>query len=290
MYRKLSAVMVIAGILCGLCALPVLAEAYESVPLSPEFLNWKPQYGNIPDRADRTSGTSRKPLGSIPDPIDLSHLLQNPPRPLTSDGQPSLDRDLPLPSSYDLRIYGRVGTIRDQYPWGSCWAFAAAASLESSYMTNYPGTSPDLSEMHLAYFVYGDQREGKSFVITDETKDILDQGGNAGQAIALFSRVGTVSESVLPYATSKTYTAPNLLPESYDLSGIRMKEAYTLGLVSGDTISTVKSLIMNNGAVRISYFAADGGESPSTANNASTIAYFYNLSGTRTNHAVTLIG
>ena len=222
MRKKLSALVIIAGLLCGLCMSPALAEDSQGpklAPVSPEFLQWQRPGGMTPDRSDGTSGGSTDFRGGdIPSPIDRSELWKNPPRPRVIPGRPTPDGTdgTTLPVSYDIRPKGGVSAIRDQDPWGSCWAFASTGSLESSYLMQNLGTSVDLSEMHAAYFVYGDPREGKSFGMTDSSANILDQGGNADQAIALFSRAGTVSESVLPYAASKTYIAPSLWPESYD--------------------------------------------------------------------------
>ena len=43
--------------------------------------------------------------------------------------------DYDLPVSYDLRKFGRVTPIRNQNPWGTCWAFGSLASVESNYLT-----------------------------------------------------------------------------------------------------------------------------------------------------------
>ena len=39
-----------------------------------------------------------------------------------------------LPSAYDLRREGCVTEVRDQGDWGTCWAHAMCASLESCLM------------------------------------------------------------------------------------------------------------------------------------------------------------
>ncbi|MBQ7544865.1 MAG: putative Ig domain-containing protein [Synergistaceae bacterium] len=261
MRSKFAGIMIVAGILCGLCVMPSWAA-------NPEYMHG----------------------GAIPSPIDRSDLWKNPPRPAAEGKTPK--GIVPLPVSYDLRQYDRVGGIRSQSPWNSCWSFAATAAAESSWMTQNAGTSADLAEFHVAYFVYGDPRTGYSFSEPHAEDDILDQGGNADQAIALFSRIGTVSESVLPYPTdkSKNYTAPSLWPESYDLSGIYLKEAYTLGVLSGDEMmNTVKNLIVENGAVDISYYAGADAYA-SSVGGVKVSAYFDNTQDTATNHSIVLIG
>ena len=54
-------------------------------------------------------------LGLVPSPIDRSHLL-------TQTGELTSQFGSP-PSSYDLRNYGWVTSVRDQGNCGSCWAF-----------------------------------------------------------------------------------------------------------------------------------------------------------------------
>ena len=64
-------------------------------------------------------------------------------------------------------------------------------------------------------------------------------------------------KNILPYPTGKkSYTASDKLPEEYENAGIRLKEAYELGLLSGDKIiETVKNLIINNGAIYVAYYS-----------------------------------
>ena len=288
--RKIPALLVMAGILYALMpAFSFAEEAYldEPAPLNPEFLRWP--YRSESYAVPGIDGINGQTYGGgdIPSPIDRSYLLSNPPRP-KSRGPENL-RDSDYPVSYDIRAERKLPAIRSQSPFGTCWAHAAIGSMESSYLTTYDETSPDLSEMHLAYFVYGDTRPGKSFSPYYDDEGILDQGGNADQAIAFLSK-GTVSESVLPYPTSKSFTSPDKLPEEYESSGIRLKAAYTLpNLLSQDleTRELVKGLITEIGGVKISYYAGAGAHTPV---GTSTTAYFNNLNGTRTNHAVLIVG
>lgn len=136
--------------------------------------------------------------------------------------------------------------------------------------------------MHLAYFVYGDSQPGKSFGKPKEYADILDQGGNSDQSIAFLSKMGTVSESILPY-TSPT---PVIFPEDYKPAGIRLKSAYHLADKSPNP-NTVKRFIMETGGVHTSYvhndFSYCKGKSGQTV-------FYYNSGSAPTNHAVLLVG
>jgi hypothetical protein len=62
----------------------------------------------------------------------------------------------PLPEKFDLRDYGVVTPVKNQSPWGSCWAFGAIAASETSILSElgltYNDLQLDLSERQLAYF------------------------------------------------------------------------------------------------------------------------------------------
>ena len=53
----------------------------------------------------------------------------------------------PRPAAYDLRAAGKLSPVRDQGRYGTCWAFASLASLESSLL---PGAANDFSENNMA--------------------------------------------------------------------------------------------------------------------------------------------
>ena len=48
-----------------------------------------------------------------------------------------------IPATYDLRTLGRVTSVKDQNPYGTCWSFASLGSLESCLL---PGETWDFSE------------------------------------------------------------------------------------------------------------------------------------------------
>ena len=80
--------------------------------------------------------------GEIPSPVDFSYTSG---QLISMDGGSFSDGSV-FPSSYDLRNYGRVSTVKNQGSAGVCWAFATIASLESYLL---PGESLDLSENHM---------------------------------------------------------------------------------------------------------------------------------------------
>ena len=55
------------------------------------------------------------------------------------------------PSYYNAADLGYVTSVKNQEPYGMCWAFGMASLLETSLLSQGLGTY-DLSEEHLAYF------------------------------------------------------------------------------------------------------------------------------------------
>ena len=222
--------------------------------------------------------------GYVPSPIDRSHLEYDLPI-LQKPGSlypPDNNADS-LPVSYDMREHSTVPSPRNQAHWETCWAHAALGSIETAYLKRYPSEENiDLSEMHLAYFVYGDPRPGKSFPLNEPDEGIMYQGGNEDMSIAFLSRMGTVSESILPYS----WPLPDKLPEEYESANIRLKSAYYLASPSSDP-ETIKRFIVETGGVQISYYNVYSlyykGESGMTA--------FYDSGNkSKANHAVLLMG
>lgn len=122
-----------------------------------------------------------------------------------------------VPATYDLRTMGRSTTVKNQSPWGSCWAFGALSSLESNILASQSASgsaeaaNPDYSEHQLAWFAYekqtadslagseaGANQAGEGAWTT--TVDQLDAGGNMPQAAALLSTwQGAALEADIPY-------------------------------------------------------------------------------------------
>ena len=102
-----------------------------AAPLNPNFVQClaNPQIGA------RSNSDVDQALGEIPSPQDFSY---------TSGVQVAglFDRGA-LPANYDLRTFGRVTSVKDQNPYGTCWAFASCGSLESGLL---PSETWDFSE------------------------------------------------------------------------------------------------------------------------------------------------
>lgn len=172
-------------------------------PLNPDFINWKKEQAKERFSVSASSSSERiNQYGYIPSPVDMSHLSYNLPVIPAED-------DYDLPVSYDLRNFGRITPIRDQYPWGTCWAFASLASVESNYLTRSlkgeldgslgDSETLDLSELHMAWFSKNNPDKSRSFYAQQLAVANID-GAMPSVSTAYLSRLeGPVTESSMPY-------------------------------------------------------------------------------------------
>ena len=193
-------------------------------------------------------------LGHLPGPLDLSHLAGQAGARLTNTS---------LPSSYDLRTYGRVTAVRNQSTCGSCWTFATFGSLESDLLT---GESRDLSENNL-----------KNLHGFDWTPCA---GGNGNMSMAYLTRWdGPINESDDSYRATDANTSPaGLTPQKHVQNVLILA-----GRGSALTNDALKTAVMTYGAIHTSMTWDDA------AYNAGSAAYYYSGSASL-NHDVTLVG
>jgi len=109
---------------------PANSRAGERTRLSPV----NPEFNSAQSPQPKTD--DGRVLGHRAGPLDLSHL---------SRLRPTARKQ--FPAQFDLRDSGQVTPVRDQGDCGSCWTFAAFASLESCLIPEV--TDPDFAEAHL---------------------------------------------------------------------------------------------------------------------------------------------
>lgn len=208
--------------------------------------------------------------------------------------------------------------FRDQDPYGTCWAFSALGACEASLIRKgLANNSIDLSERHLAYYMYNkgalSDPKGGAYgdynVNVDPYYEYLNLGGNSVfTRWHLVSWCGPVAESLAPYEeleVTGSYKADgstwyksdvdllglkgeaNSAKMAYQSDACHVQNVYQVAV--GDMYGmrsykdVLKRMIMEHGALAMSYFA--GGPFGSAEYDS-----YYNDTYTGTNHAVQVVG
>ncbi len=249
---------------------PAVAEELTSAPINPAFLKYVEEA-----KAGRTATIQGDhPTGYVPSPLDMSHLA----------GQATTARNKGvLPSTYDLRDYSRVTSVKNQNPYGTCWAFATLGSVESFLMgdaaSGKTAENRDFSEMHLSWYAYTGDDAFTTSTPAFGDDPILDQGGNLWKSTALLARwTGPVNETDCIYSETERPVGPwsNYTNQKH-LTDVH----YLANDKTADT--DIKNAMMTYGGVAIAY------RHDNTYYEPTNYAYYYNGAGS-SNHEVLAIG
>ena len=210
--------------------------------------------------------------------------------------------EAPLPSHYDSRDYGYVTSVKNQNPYGTCWTFAATASIESNMIkqglinpdTNAPtNTSIDLSEYHLAWFSFTNSYDAMGMINADSSEpngsNYLNQGGNGMLATHTLMRwEGPASEHTSALAYSRVSTSGLSSSYAYNYNSVHVEDAIW---IPGDNIDAIKRAIMEYGAGSINYYH----NTTYLNNRTNALCFKQTVSQSSSsfcwpNHAVTLVG
>ena len=216
-----------------------------------------------------------------------------------------------IPSSYDSRNVDGVSyvpPIRNQNPYGTCWAFSMAGQAETSAIKKglvANNNSIDLSEAVVAYYMYNLQSitasgsanidypgyEGNDY--TTKTDGEWTEGGNLVLAsLQISSYRGYVKENVdTSYNRLKDYQY-NL--DDYTLDGkyafnSNDFEISNIQFINHEDIAAIKKAVMDNGSVGINY-AANSGSSSYNMHVINGEHFYCSNNETDSNHAIMVIG
>lgn len=221
--------------------------------------------------------------------------------PSPDEGEQEEDEELVganTPSSY---ITSRLTPVRDQGTSGLCWAFSAAALMETSLLQRYTDENKnalDLSEEQLAYFYFNRQDDplhntGDMQMVYQDSDEATAYRHASGSPIYLLQELSTgqgiAKEADVPfYLTRRVDSKGNVYYK--ESSAVPSKnKAYIsyAGLESYETfdysVDKVKKEIMENGAVAVSMYYENA------SRNLTTNGY-YDSANMRSNHVVTLVG
>lgn len=211
-----------------------------------------------------------------------------------------------FPDKYSLEEGNNAGvtSVKYQYPYGTCWAFAAIGSAESIYKKKN-NIELDLSELDLAWFAYNNygiadplnlvKNDGGKygFSKTDNIDEPFDMGGNQEIAVnVLISGIGLSNENNSSLKKEKYITSKPNDSECYDSD----YQIVSVDWYNMKDKNEIKSALMNQGGLAISYYhddkylTEDGNYVDTSTNKSIGGKSYYCYDKSSANHAILLVG
>ncbi len=258
--------------LLAVCWLSGVSSATDPSRLNPAFLKYIASLSSSTSTSSfhvmsavSTAGAqpSVHHFGLRPSPVDMSHMAGQDVSGLIrgqKTGVASAGARTTYDPAYDLGTVGKLTAVRNQSPYGDCWAFATYASMESNLLT---AETWDFSENNLAMnsgFDWG-----------------IDDGGNASMSAAYLARWdGPVAQADDPN-NGGLRTGLTVRKHMQEMLWLPQTGSTYWTTGSDPTfISNVKSAILSYGAVYSSVYWDDS----STVVDASD-SNFYNKNCTK---------
>ncbi len=203
-----------------------------------------------------------------------------------------------LERRYVNEVFLNSVSLRNQSPYGTCWAFSSIGMAEFSLLSQKKVSSADLSELHLAYFGYypvvdplglteGDQPEILDIIRSRG----LDQGGNYMFASNAFAGwFGAADEETAPYAqeAKRIHEGGALDPGIAFKDTAYLKDNYRISISNNP--DGLKELIKKYGGACVSMYASNGLAAESgDYYNPKTNSYYCDQEWSA-NHAVMIVG
>lgn len=188
---------------------------------------------------------------------------------------------------FDSRESGLVTSVKNQNPFGICWAFGVASNFETSLLSQGLG-SWDLSEEHLAYFLANRVNDPLGNTPDDKLihlgSSYHDRGNGMVASFFLSTWSSMVTEDKAPLPTDSTHTADLSAPLDQSLA-YDTDVFLTDAVFSSYSEERMKLMVQEYGSVTAMIYLDSSG----TYYKADTAASSYPASGA-VNHAVTVIG
>ena len=238
------------------------ADELHAAPLNPNFISFVKEKSYNSQVQVSTLG-----LGLAPSPIYRPEV-----RDVQMFGPNAGDSSTSYPSTYDLRTYNKVSPVKNQNPFGTCWAFATFGSLESTSMPATP--TPDFSEKNLV-----------NLAGFDYPPSPQNGGGDMWMSTAYLTRWnGPVNETTDPYPTTSVWTNSSTYLPVKHVQNVVFFPART----NRTDTDNIKGALTRWGAVYSSFYWGD------TFYNATYFSYYQPASapdpGDGGGHAVTIVG
>jgi C1A family cysteine protease len=281
-FRKIKDhITILRYALCVFIAATTVGEvcAQGVAPLNPAFLSWQkkrriakptpnPALTNAQSRLKMLNASSTTApdetldFGLIPETFDSSYLAN------LNLGLDCGVQDT-LPSKYDMRTIGLLTPVKNQNPYGTCWAHATLGALESGLRKSESATY-DFSENNMVNLHGWDWG--------------FSEGGNATISSAYLLRWdGPVLESSDPYPNPGESILKTPVCHIQRVRWIPGRSYYF-------DLDNIKKALMDCGALHVSYLH-DGYFYNSAKSSYYNFSVEKNNCGNRlTNHAVALVG
>lgn len=215
-----------------------------------------------------SQGVTTHPMtgGYIPSDLDYNTPVYEPLFETYADDK--LESKYPANGVDDIKA--KYPSIRDQNPYGTCWAFASMGLAEFDLIND--GTfdkTIDLSELQLSYFIYNSVVDPLGGTRGDYSKyyvensgiqyGYLGRGGNYSMASRRLNQwVGAVNEADVPYSNAANVLTQGIADEyAYSHDVAHIENTYMINIKSNP--EEVKRQIKEHGAAGIMYYHSDTG-------------------------------
>ena len=197
----------------------------------------------------------------------------------------SLVRSSQIPSTYNSVDEGFVTSIKNQNPYGNCWAYAACSVAESYLIKKGMASSDiDLSEAHLNYYMYHNKGDKYENTDNDQTNVIgkysfTDVGADPRMLQLAMSNFGLASETIYPISKITTMQGSK---EDQNNTQYVMTNSNLLCQQAKGNESIIKQAILDNGSVLACYYDTSTAYKNSNYYNSNEVNSF--------NHAISIVG